>query len=187
MVKLLESPAQIKNFHVKQQMNSSWSDAIPAKQGLYDPEYEKDSCGVGFITQIKGLASHSIVQKGQSILCNMTHRGAVGADARDGDGAGVMTAIPHSLFLKLIPQLVLGRYAVGNIYMNKDPAIFRDSQAKFVEIAHQLGLSIIHWRTVPVNPGILGPVALAKQPMIVQPFITWAGSNQSVESFDEIW
>jgi glutamate synthase (NADPH/NADH) len=170
-------------------MSPSWSNAIPHKQGLYDPDYEKDSCGVGFITHIKGLASHSIIEKGQSILCNMTHRGAVGADARDGDGAGVMTCIPHSFFLKLLPQfkLVPGSYAVGNVYMNADPAIFRDCQVKFVEIAHQLGLSIIHWRTVPVNPGILGPVALAKQPIIVQPFITWAGSNDSMESFDDIW
>lgn len=159
----------------------SWWDAIPPKQGLYDPEYEKDSCGVGFITHIKGLASHSIVSKGQSILCNMTHRGAVGADARDGDGAGVMTAIPIDFFRKLVPVLVPGRFAVGNIFMNQDPIIFRDCQAKFVEIAHQLGLAIIHWRTVPVNPEILGPVALAKQPKIVQPFITLAGNE-----FDEI-
>ena len=164
----------------------SWADAIPEKQGLYLPEFEKDSCGVGFITQIKGVPSHSIVYKGQSILCNMTHRGAEGADARDGDGAGVMTAIPHSFFQKLLPQLVPDRYAVGNIFMNQDPTIFRDSQAKFVEIAHQLGLSIIHWRSVPVNPEILGPVALAKQPKIVQPFVTWAGSNQAESEFDEI-
>ena len=164
-----------------------WADSLPEPQGLYNPELEKDSCGVGFIAQIKGIASSAIVLKGKSILCNMTHRGAVGADARDGDGAGVMTAIPHLYFQKLIPQLIFGRYAVGNVFMNPDSTIFRECKAMFVEIAHQLGLSIVHWRSVPVNPSILGPMALAKQPMIIQPFITWAAANSiSDHEFNEI-
>src|SRR4051812_22245084 len=67
--------------------NSSWADTLPAKQGLYDPEYEKDACGVGFIVHIKGAASHKILSDSRNVLCNMTHRGAVGSDAKDGDGA----------------------------------------------------------------------------------------------------
>ena len=173
---------------------SSWAGALPAAQGLYDPEYEKDACGVGFIAHIKGAPSHSIVSQGKSILCNMTHRGAVGADSRDGDGAGILTGIPHDFFAKDVKAqfgVILpppGQYAVGNVFMNRDPTIFRDSQTKFVELAHQLGLAILCWRTVARNNSILGPVASSKEPLIVQPFITTAAnvSTRPSTEFDEI-
>jgi glutamate synthase (NADPH/NADH) len=71
-----------------EQHNTSWAESIPVKQGLYDPEFEKDACGVGFMVHVKGEKKHSIVSQASSILCNMTHRGASGADIRDGDGAG---------------------------------------------------------------------------------------------------
>lgn len=80
--------------------NNSWAGALPMKQGLYDPEFEKDACGVGFSCHIKGQVSHKIVSDAKDLLCKMTHRGAVGADARDGDGAGVMTSIPHNFMVK---------------------------------------------------------------------------------------
>jgi len=80
--------------------SNHWAGALPAPQGLYDPEQEKDSCGVGFVCHIKGQPNHQIVSDARSLLCNMTHRGATGADARDGDGAGVMTGIPHAFFLR---------------------------------------------------------------------------------------
>lgn len=69
--------------------NTSWAQSIPQKQGLYDPEFEKDACGVGFMVHVKGVRSHKILSEASSILCNMTHRGASGADIRDGDGAGM--------------------------------------------------------------------------------------------------
>lgn len=68
--------------------NTSWAGAIPPAQGLYNPELEKDACGVGFMVHVKGVRSHKILSEASSILCNMTHRGASGADIRDGDGAG---------------------------------------------------------------------------------------------------
>jgi glutamate synthase (NADPH/NADH) len=71
--------------------NNSWASAIPHKQGLYDPEFEKDACGVGFIVHVKGVRSHKILSDANDVLCNMTHRGASGADIRDGDGSGIMT------------------------------------------------------------------------------------------------
>lgn len=71
--------------------NTSWAEAIPKAQGLYNPELEKDACGVGFMVHIKGVRSHKILSDANDILCNMTHRGASGADIRDGDGAGVLT------------------------------------------------------------------------------------------------
>jgi glutamate synthase (NADPH/NADH) len=107
----------------------------------------------------------------------MTHRGAVGADARDGDGAGVMTSIPHDFFnseLKRLFGLSLpsaGHYAVGNLYFKPDDTVLQESQAKFEEIAGLLGLEILCWRSVTRDNTILGPSSRAKEPIIMQPFI----------------
>lgn len=107
----------------------------------------------------------------------MTHRGAVGSDARDGDGAGVMTSIPHKFFIKefgrengfeLPPQ---GQYAAGNVFFNPDPEIFKESQNIFINITESLGLRILGWRKVPRDTSILGPAALSREPIILQPFI----------------
>ena len=99
--------------------NRSWASALPVRQGLYDPDYEKDACGVGFAAHIKGVASHKIISDAQSLLCNMTHRGAVGSDARDGDGAGVMTSIPHKFFVKNFARetgIDLPPQVIGNLH-----------------------------------------------------------------------
>lgn len=160
-----------------QQSGGFWADAIPAKVGLYDPEYEKDACGVGFICHIQGVASHKILSDARGILCNMTHRGAVGSDARDGDGAGVMTSIPHAFFNSELKRLfglslpLAGHYAVGNIYFKPDDTVLQESQAKFEEIAGLLGLEILCWRSVTRDNTILGPSSRSKEPIIMQPFI----------------
>lgn len=107
----------------------------------------------------------------------MTHRGAVGSDARDGDGAGVMTAIPHRFFLKnferemgvkLPPQ---GQYAAGNLFFKPDEELLRDSQAKFEAIARSLDLRVLGWRDVPRDSSLLGPAALSREPFVWQPFV----------------
>ena len=100
--------------------------AWPEAQGLYDPALDKDSCGVGFIADIKGRKSHKIVEDALAILCNLEHRGAVGADPRAGDGAGILTQIPHAFFAKEAARLGFtlpapGEYAVGNLFMPRDP------------------------------------------------------------------
>lgn len=129
----------------------------------------------------------------------MTHRGAVGSDARDGDGAGVMTSIPHKFFVKqlrgetgfqLPPR---GQYAVGNVFFKPDHEILEQSKAKFVEVAESLGLRVLHWREVPHDPSILGPAAASREPIILQPFVVlrsvYGDGNESVlqnpEEFDE--
>src|ERR671923_1438631 len=94
--------------------------------GLYDPALDKDSCGVGFIADIKGRKSHKIVQDALTILLNLEHRGAVGADPRAGDGAGILVQIPHKFFVKKAAELGFtlpepGRYAVGYLFMPQDP------------------------------------------------------------------
>ncbi|KAI8073820.1 hypothetical protein BC940DRAFT_329381 [Gongronella butleri] len=158
-----------------------WADALPPAQGLYDPEYEKDSCGVGFMVDIKGRASHKILSDANHILCNMTHRGASGADVRDGDGAGVMTAIPDEFFrievereMKLsLPAM--GEYAVGNVFMKPDWV--KECQAHFEQLASLVGLHVVGWRTVPCDGSILGPSSKSKEPAIVQPFVVMANNN----------
>ncbi|KAK9314867.1 hypothetical protein V1522DRAFT_430439 [Lipomyces starkeyi] len=157
--------------------NKSWAGVLPKKQGLYDPEFEKDACGVGFVCNIKGVTSHKIVSDAKSLLCNMTHRGAVGSDARDGDGAGVMTSIPHAFFVKefevpsgfKLPKL--GQYAVGNLFFKSDPEVLADSRASFESIANELGLRVLGWRAVPRDSSILGPAALSREPLVLQPFV----------------
>src|ERR1041384_5043789 len=99
---------------------------VPEANGLYDPRLDKDSCGVGFIADIKGRKSHQIVEDALSIVCNLEHRGAVGADPRAGDGAGILTQIPHKFFVKEGKQHGFtlpnpGEYAVAVLFMPRDP------------------------------------------------------------------
>lgn len=156
----------------------SWSGALPANQGLYLNEQEKDACGVGFICHIKGDPSHKIVSDARSLLCAMTHRGATGADSRDGDGAGVMTAIPHAFFQREAEREIgctlpePGEYGVGNVFFKSDePSQLQNQQAVFVKIAEELGLRVLGWRSVPTDGTILGPASKSKEPLIYQPFV----------------
>jgi len=186
-------------YEYQTENNSSWAGALPVKQGLYDPELEKDACGVGFACHIKGKASHKIVSDARNLLCNMTHRGAVGSDARDGDGAGVMTSIPHKFFIKnfereegikLPPP---GQYAVGNLFFKPDEETLQESKRQLEEIAEILGLRVLGWRRPPVDSSLLGPAALSREPIILQPFVVPvsaygpgnAPENTDPETFDE--
>lgn len=157
---------------------TSFDGSLPANQGLYSNENEKDSCGVGFICHIKGEPNHKIVSDARQLLCAMTHRGATGADSRDGDGAGVMTAIPHLFFQReaerdlgcTLPDP--GEYAVGNVFFKaNDPVQLQTYQAAFAKIAIDLGLRVLGWREVPTDGTILGPAASSKEPVILQPFV----------------
>lgn len=167
--------------------------AFPKNQGLYDSEYEKDACGVGFVCHIKGVGNHKIVSDAKSLLCNMTHRGAIGADARDGDGAGGMFGIPHKFFIRETPHSFLarlpslGHYAVGNVFLST--TAYAQQQRDFEEIADSLGLRVIGWREVPTDGSILGPAAKSREPKIVQPFVVLkthygTGNNSEDGPFD---
>ncbi|KAJ5136943.1 hypothetical protein N7448_005497 [Penicillium atrosanguineum] len=170
-----EAPQEYSEFQPK--TGYGWANALPEKQGLYDPEYEKDACGVGFAAHIKGKPSHKIVSDARNLLCNMTHRGAVGSDARDGDGAGVMTSIPHKFFVKNFAREAgvelppLGQYAVGNLFFKPDEEALKQSIASFEDVATSLGLRVLGWREVPRDSTILGPAALSREPIIMQPFV----------------
>lgn len=169
-----------------------WAGALPAPQALYDPDGEKDACGVGFICHIKGHPSHKIVSDAKSLLCNMTHRGATGADARDGDGAGVMAAIPQPFFRREASLLAIdlpppGQYAVGNIFFRPHPQeAVAEHQATFERIALELNLRVLGWRPVPTNNSILGPASLSREPTILQPFVVPdRPSGPSNSTFDD--
>lgn len=167
--------------------NAHWAGALPAPQGLYDPEQEKDACGVGFMCQMKGEASHRIVSDARALLCNMTHRGATGADTRDGDGAGLMCSIPHEFFEResallgfVLPPL--GHYAVGNVFFKPDaPEALASHKSTFESIANSLKLRVLGWREVPRDNSILGPAALSREPLVLQPFVVL----DSNEGYDE--
>ncbi|KAJ7184267.1 NADPH-dependent glutamate synthase [Mycena filopes] len=172
------SPENISSFNAVQRDPSSWAGALPANQGLYSNENEKDSCGVGFICHVKGQPNHKIVSDARQLLCAMTHRGATGADSRDGDGAGVMTALPHAFFKREVERDIgstlpeIGEYASGNVFFKpNDPVQLQSYQGVFAKIAADLGLRVLGWRQVPTDGTILGPAATSKEPAIYQPFV----------------
>src|SRR6188768_4046748 len=148
----------------------------PFAQGLYDPALDKDSCGVGFIADIKGRKSHQIIEDGLRILCNLEHRGAVGADPRMGDGAGILVQIPHKFFAKKTAELgfklpAAGEYAVGYLFMPQDPnwrQIIRDIYA---EVIAREKLTLLGWRDVPTDNSTLGESVKPTEPKHMQVFI----------------
>jgi len=178
LVSGVASIENINGFLAVKRDEKSFDASLPANQGLYSNENEKDSCGVGFICHIKGQPNHKIVSDARQLLCAMTHRGATGADSRDGDGAGVMTAIPHAFFKReaerdlgcVLPDP--GEYAVGNVFFKADdPVQLEKSQAVFTGLADNLGLRVLGWREVPTDGTILGPAARSKEPAIFQSFV----------------
>jgi len=147
--------------------------ALPPRQGLYDPQNEHDACGVGFVADIKGRKSHQIIQQGLNILDRLTHRGAVGADPRAGDGAGVLFQIPDEFFRQVVdfelPEP--GLYAVGMLFLPQEDTARAEAEAtvaRFVEAEEQ---TILGWRDVPVNNSGLGYSVIPTEPVIRQVFI----------------
>ena len=155
---------------------------LPKKQGLYDPSFEKDACGVGLLANIHGIKSHQLVEQGLQVLENMVHRGAEGADPKTGDGAGIMVQIPHEfILLQGIAVPEKGRYGSGLVFLPKN----EESQQAFLDIieseATDLGLSMLPVRDVPTNNEQLGPVAKAAEPTIKQIFIADLKTTEPID------
>ena len=152
---------------------------LPEKHGLYDPANEKDACGVGFVAQIKGVASHQIVKDANRILCNMDHRGARGSETNTGDGAGMLTAVPDKLLRRAAKEELgidlpePGKYGVGNIFLPTDDEERAYCKAAFLKAVEAQGQRFLGWRVVPTDPdgANLGPTALESMPRIEQLFI----------------
>ncbi|TCS61612.1 glutamate synthase large subunit [Varunaivibrio sulfuroxidans] len=150
--------------------------SLPHKQGLYDPANEHDNCGVGFIAHIKNAKSHEIVRQGLQILVNLDHRGAVGADAMAGDGAGILIQIPHAFFKEECANLGFdlpepGDYAVGQIFLPRNERTARRCIEAIERVTHEEGQEILGWRDVPVDNSHLGESVKADEPVIRQVFI----------------
>ncbi len=149
---------------------------LPKAQGLYDPTFERDSCGVGFVADMKKRKSHDILQKGLQILVNLDHRGATGADIKLGDGCGVLTQIPHGFFAPECAGagIVLpapGHYAIGQFFMPRD-AQARAVVEKIVEaVVAEEGQILLGWRDIPVDNSDLGESVKAVEPKQRQIFI----------------
>ncbi len=142
-------------------------------QGLYDPAYEHDACGTGFVASIDGQVSHSIVKSAIQCVCNVTHRGAVAADAKTGDGAGVLFQIPHKLFAKYlasrdIPTPAQGDLAVGVIFLSKDPLEYAKAEGIVNGAIKGRRIQLLGWRDVPVDASVLGQQAKDCLPVVKQ-------------------
>ena len=149
----------------------------PEAQGLYDPGNEHDACGVGFVAHIKGKKSHKIIEQGLQILCNLDHRGAVGADPLMGDGAGILTQVPDQFYREEMAALGIklppaGEYGVGIVFLPKESASRLACEQQLERAVRAEGQVVLGWRQVPIDLEMaMSPTVKAKEPIIKQIFI----------------
>ena len=149
---------------------------VPEPSGLFDPRREYDACGVGFIADLKGGKSHAIIKDALSILENLEHRGAVGADPLAGDGAGILIQIPHEFLAEECAKLKIklpkpGHYAVGHLFMPQDERLRAHCERVWMRIIREEGLEFLGWRSVPVDNSCLSEMVKAVEPVHRQIFI----------------
>ncbi len=151
--------------------------AVPAAQGLYDPRFEHDACGVAFVVDARGRRSHRIVAQGLTALANLEHRGAAGAEPSSGDGAGILVQVPDAFFRAVLdfalPEPVgdAPAYAVGCAFLPDDDRREADAMALIERIAAEEGLAVLGWREVPVDARPVGPTARSVMPRFRQLFL----------------
>ncbi|HEX9622683.1 MAG TPA: glutamate synthase central domain-containing protein, partial [Polyangiaceae bacterium] len=157
--------------------------SLPPKQGLYDPRFEHDACGIGFVANIRGVASHDIVRKGVDILLNLVHRGACGCDPLTGDGAGILIQLPHA-FLKREAEASGFRlpepdeYGVGCVFLPRERAQRQRCMQILEDKIFGTGQRLLGWREVPVDEEVLGPMARESAPKVMQVFVGSTCSDQ---------
>jgi glutamate synthase (NADPH/NADH) large chain len=152
---------------------------LPAATGLYDPQNEKDACGVGFVAHIKGERSHQIILDSDHLACRMDHRGARGSEKNTGDGAGMLTALPHEFLIKVAKQDLNkelpapGKFSAGNVFLPTDDKEREFCKQVIETIIAEEGQELIGWRPVPTDAEAadIGPTARNAQPVIEQLFI----------------
>ncbi|NCA98881.1 MAG: glutamate synthase large subunit [Clostridia bacterium] len=149
---------------------------LPQRQGLYDPQFEHDACGIGFVVNIKGQRSHSIVRQALTVLSNLAHRGGAGSEDNTGDGAGILLQIPDKFFRSVCPQVGIelppeGHYGVGMAFLPLERNERKGVQARIETIVREEGQTVLGWRYLPVNESSLGYTARINRPHISQLFI----------------
>ncbi len=163
----------------------------PIKHGLYDPAFEKESCGVGFVAHIKGKRSHDIVTDAEEVLRNMDHRGACGCEANTGDGAGMLTALPHEFLARVAAEDLKttlpepGKYSAGVVFLPTEREQRKQCKNELAAIIKDQGQRLLGWREVPVDPdgADIGKTARDGEPRIEQLFVA-AGSEMDGEAFE---
>jgi glutamate synthase domain-containing protein 2/glutamate synthase domain-containing protein 1/glutamate synthase domain-containing protein 3 len=157
---------------------------LPQKQGLYDPQFEKDSCGVGFVANIDGTRSNQIIRQALEVLLHLSHRGACGCDPETGDGAGILLQIPHEFLSRECQKLGWalpnpGHYGVGTIFLPRERETRQQCQSLFEKVVQEEGQRLLGWRDVPVDNQAIGQKAREVEPVIRQIFV---GRNQELAS-----
>src|SRR6201994_4463908 len=158
-------------------------------QGLYRPSFERDSCGIGFVANIKGNKSHQIISDALTILEHMEHRGACGCEINTGDGAGIMIQIPHEFFFDECIRLGIhlpaySKYGVGMLFFPRDIRLKEECRDIFSRSAEKLGLEILGYRKVPVTPDGIEPTALSVDPEMEQVFIACPDHIKQPDDFE---
>ncbi|NGM84840.1 glutamate synthase large subunit [Paenibacillus sp. 7124] len=162
---------------------------LPPKQGLYDPQFEKDACGMGFVAHIKGKPSHEIVSNALTMLANMEHRGGQGSEPNSGDGAGIMLQIPHRFFSEEAKALGFelpeaGRYGVGMLFVSHNENIRTEHERILSDIIAEEGQTVLGFREVPTRDDMLGKTAKAAKPYVRQVFIGRSADIQDDLAFE---
>ncbi|MEK9686262.1 MAG: glutamate synthase subunit alpha, partial [Methylophilaceae bacterium] len=159
------------------------------KQGLYNPSNEHDACGVGFVANIHGKKSHEIVAQGLTILDNLTHRGATGYDPKLGDGAGLLSQIPHEFFLAeaneagfKLPEF--GHYGIGMLFLPQDDTLRNEVETLIEKIVEEEGQMTLGWRDVPVDNSDIADAAKDVEPVIKQIFIQRSDECEKQTAFE---
>ncbi|HET9220971.1 MAG TPA: glutamate synthase central domain-containing protein, partial [Roseiflexaceae bacterium] len=160
----------------------------PPRRGLYDPRFEHDACGIGFVARLSGAPSHDILAMALTAVGNMAHRGGVGADGKSGDGAGVLTQIPREFFARELARLGVSYpvedLAVGMVFLPHDEQQCTSARRLFEQGLAEYGLSLLGWRAVPVDDSALGERARATRPTIEQALVGRRGVALDVTSIE---
>jgi glutamate synthase domain-containing protein 2/glutamate synthase domain-containing protein 1/glutamate synthase domain-containing protein 3 len=173
-------------------MNTQWTrpnaGGFRQPRGAYDPAFERDACGVGFVARLDARPDHQVVQDAVQVLVNLEHRGAVGGDKATGDGAGLLLGLPHAFCAREAKSLGIalpdpGAYAVGAVFLPTDTATAKRCIAAFERAVAKAGCEVLGWRDVPTSNGHLGELARATQPVVRQAFV--AAGNTPLELFEQ--
>lgn len=161
----------------------------PVKQGLYDPAFEHDACGIGMMAHIRGVPSRTLVTDALDVLVRLKHRGGQGADPFTGDGAGILTQLPHRLFARELERRGVtlppaGQYGVGMLFLPRGEEFGRACREAVRQAVAAEGFRLLAWREVPTNSGVLGPAAARSMPAIVQIFVA---SEVSPPATEPLW
>jgi glutamate synthase domain-containing protein 2/glutamate synthase domain-containing protein 1/glutamate synthase domain-containing protein 3 len=161
----------------------------PPKQGLYDPQFEKDACGVGFVVDIQGRKSHKIVKDALTVLDNLRHRGACGCEVNTGDGAGILMQVPHNFLKEAAKKANItlpspGEYGVGMVFLPPKANERAECEKRVQQVVEQEGQKFLGWRDVPTDHSSLGNMARSSEPVIRQFFVGRSSKLQDDLAFE---